>query len=240
MIGASVQAVVSVGRWAVHLAGRPWLVRRCLTVWRHRAMEPRRDPTPRPAPVRPIVWLRLAMVSTLAGLLVACATPTRIAGQGPAFERVGRFAVNLQPVAAAPYAAQGGFSWRDEGRQLRLDLTSPLGSILARIQVEPGFALLVRADGSQDSAADPDALLALVWGHAMPVSGLRSWIRGRVVAGQPVSAMQRDDAGHLTGFEQDGWEVRLSSYDAQGPRRIRLMRQDDQGQWRLQLIVDEP
>ncbi|HXE18797.1 MAG TPA: outer membrane lipoprotein LolB [Castellaniella sp.] len=179
-------------------------------------------------------WLALALI----GLLAACATPGRIAGEGAAFERVGRFAVNLQPVAEAPYAAQGGFSWRDDGRALRLDLTTPLGSVLARIQVEPGQSVLERADGSHEAAADPDALLALIWGHAMPVSGLRAWIRGRPVSGRPVQDARRDGQGRLVAMEQDGWQVELSDYDDQGPRRVRLQRRDDQGQWRLQLIVD--
>jgi hypothetical protein len=39
-------------------------------------------------------------------------------------------------------------------------------------------------------------------------------------------------------MEQDGWQVQLSDYDGEGPRRVRLLRQDDQGQWRLQLVVD--
>jgi outer membrane lipoprotein LolB len=183
-------------------------------------------------------WWRGGLTLLLAGVLAACATPARIGGQGPAFERVGRFAVNLQPVAQAPYAAQGGFSWRDDGRTLRLDLSTPLGSVLARIQVRPGLSVLERADGSHETAANPDALLALVWGHAMPVSGLRAWIRGQPVRGRQAQDVQRDGQGHLTAMEQDGWQVNLSDYDDHGPRRVRLLRQDDQGQWRLQLVVD--
>ena len=190
--------------------------------------------------VRRAVRLRwVALTVIFASLLTACATPQRIGGTGPAFERQGRFAVNLQPAVAAPYAAQGGFSWRDDGRILRLDLVSPLGSILGRIRVEPGLSLLERADGSRESAATPDALLALVWGHPMPVSGLRHWMRGEPAPGLVVDA-QHDDQDHLTALRQDGWDVRLSDYDAQGPGRVRLSRQDDQGQWRLQWIVDRP
>lgn len=181
---------------------------------------------------------RLVCVSLLAAGLAACAAPARIAGQGPAFERMGRFAVNLQPVAQAPYAAQGGFSWRDDGRTLRLDLSTPLGSVLARIQVSPGSAVLERADGSHEAATSPDDLLELIWGHPMPVAGLRYWMRGTADPGQPTQDAQRDEQGRLTQFRQNGWDVRLSSYDAEGPQRIRLFRQDAQGEWRLQFIVD--
>lgn len=192
------------------------------------------------SPVPGLRRMRLCLALCLVFWLAACATPARIAGQGPAFDRVGRFAVNLQPVAQPPYAAQGGFSWRDDGRVLRLDLSSPLGGVLARIQVMPGQAVLERSDGSQESAANADTLLAQVWGHPMPVTGLRSWIQGRASPGSPALAVQHDAQGRLIALQQDGWEIRLSDYDAQGPGRVRLLRQDTQGQWRLQLIVDRP
>lgn len=191
------------------------------------------------------IWRRIGRgarngsAAVLLGVLAACASPGHIGGSEPAFDRVGRFAVNLQPVAQAPYAAQGGFSWRDDGRTLQLDLTSPLGSILARIRVMPRRSILERADGQRDVAATPDALLAQVWGHSMPVAGLRDWIRGELSPGMPTRAVQRDDAGRLIAFEQSDWQVRLSQYDDIGPRRIRLDRHDGEGRWRLQLIVTQ-
>ncbi|MGB6155795.1 outer membrane lipoprotein LolB [Castellaniella sp.] len=177
--------------------------------------------------------LALGFVMWLAG----CATPAHIQGTGSAFDRIGRFAVNLQPVAQSPYAAQGGFSWRDSRDTLQLDLSNPLGSVLARIHVTPQRAVLQRADGSSESAPSPDALLTQVWGHPMPVSGLRSWIQGRTTPNHPVQQVQRDPQGRLQAFQQDGWQVQLSDYDAQGPLRVRLSRHDDQGQWRLQLVM---
>jgi outer membrane lipoprotein LolB len=181
---------------------------------------------------------RLLAAIAVAGWLAGCAAPAHIQGQGPAFDRVGRFAVNLQPVAQPPYAAQGGFSWRDDGRTLRLDLSNPLGSVLARIRVTDHDSVLERADGSRESAPSPDALLTQVWGHPMPVSGLRSWIRGEAEPGHDAGQVRRDGQGRLTALRQDGWDVRLSSYDDQGPLRVRLSRQDAQGQWRLQLVMD--
>ncbi|MFT0533619.1 lipoprotein insertase outer membrane protein LolB [Castellaniella hirudinis] len=183
-------------------------------------------------------FARWCVALGLAVWLAGCATPARIAGQGSAFERVGRFAVNLQPVAQPSYAAQGGFSWRDDGQVLRLDLSTPLGSVLARLRVAPGQAILVRNDGSRESAPSPDQLLAQVWGHPMPVAGLRYWVQGRAAPGLPATDLRRDAQGRLMVLRQDGWEIRLSDYDDQGPGRVRLSRQDAQGQWRLQLIVD--
>jgi outer membrane lipoprotein LolB len=64
-------------------------------------------------------------------------------------------------------------------------------------------------------------------------------MRGETAPGIVVDA-QRDDQDRLASMRQDGWEVRLSAYDDQGPGRVRLSRLDDQGQWRLQLVMDRP
>lgn len=182
---------------------------------------------------------RLLALALVAGLS-ACAAPPRIGGDTAAFERTGRFAVNLQPFSGSAQAVQGGFSWSDDGRTLRLNLSNPLGNTLARIQVEPAHSVLMRADGSRERARDPDALVALVWGHPMPVTGLRAWVRGQPASGPAARSVERDADDHLVALTQDGWDIRLSDYDAQGPRRIRLSRRDAQGQWRLQLRVDAP
>lgn len=182
-------------------------------------------------------FLQVLLSLLLITLLAACAAPGRIGGEGDAFERTGRFAVNLQAFGKAPEAIQGGFSWRDDGHVLRLDLSNPLGSVLARIQVRPGRSILERADGSRDMAPGPDALLAQVWGHPMPVGGLRYWIRG-VAAPGAADQLEHDPQGRLLSLHQDGWHVRLSGHDAQGPLRLRLSRIDEHGQWRLQLVID--
>ena len=183
-------------------------------------------------------WLRILALATATLLLASCATPTRIGGTGPAFERAGRFAVTVQPPDGPAQAAQGNFAWRDTGAALRLDLLSPMGGILARIRVEPGNAVLERANGQRERAASADALLAELWGEAVPVAGLRAWIQGRPWAGSPVGAVQRDDQGRITQLVQDGWTVRLSDYDAQGPGRLRLARDQAGRRLNLQLIAD--
>ncbi|MBV6272892.1 outer membrane lipoprotein LolB [Alcaligenaceae bacterium CGII-47] len=180
-------------------------------------------------------WIGLlAMVLILA----ACATPQRIGGADIAFERVGRFAVTVRAVNAPAQAAQGGFSWRDTGERLSLDLMSPVGNVLAQIQVSAQRAVLVRSDGERTSATDPDALLEQVWGHAVPVAGLRAWIQGQMQPGATPRAIGRDPQGRIVAFKQDGWLVALSDYDARGPLRLRLSRDDTEGEVRVQLIVD--
>lgn len=181
--------------------------------------------------------LGLLGVALLAVVLAGCAGPARIAGEGAAFERTGRFAVNVTEAGGAADAVQGGFAWRDTGQRLRLDLVNPLGSTLARIVVEPSGAVLEHADGSTESASDADALLARVLGTALPVANLRDWLRGRTGAGG-TTHMQRDEQGRPETFSQDGWQLRLSRYDALGPGLLRLERRDGARRISVRLAID--
>jgi len=167
----------------------------------------------------------------------ACATVQRIDdGAADAFSRTGRFALTVQSPDAPPQATQGGFSWNDDGRILRIHLSNPLGSVLAQLRVQADRAVLMRSDGTQAQAQDPDALAARVLGRAVPVSSLRAWLRGQV---QPsVAHVQRDDAGRVVAFTQDGWQVQTSRFDAQGPRLLRLSRHDAGERLQLRLVID--
>lgn len=171
--------------------------------------------------------------------LAACATPQRIGGTGasPAFERTGRFALTVSHSGGGQDAVQGGFAWRDDGRELTLDLANPLGSTLARVQVIPGHALLTRSNGTQEQAPDPDALVEQVLGSPMPVAGLRDWLRGRTGA-SPSSQLEKNEAGQITSFSQNGWRVVLSRYDAQGPGLVQLSRNEASRQIRVRLVID--
>ena len=178
-----------------------------------------------------------ALAAGIAAIIAGCAGPGRIAGDGAAFERSGRFAVNVTDAAAAPEAVQGGFAWRDTGRVLMLDLVNPLGSTLARIQVDARGATLERTDGSTETAPDADALVAQVLGTPLPVSSLRDWLQGRAGEGA-VSNMERDAQGRPESFTQEGWQLRFSRYDALGPGLLRLDRRDGSRRISVRLAID--
>lgn len=181
---------------------------------------------------------RLLAVAGLAAL-GGCASPARILSgeQSALLNRTGRFAVSVDYSGGKQEAVQGGFAWQDTGRQLTLDLANPMGTTLARVTVQPGSALLVRADGSRQSAPSADALIEQVLGSPMPVGGLRYWLRGET-APQGVSHAQRDPQGRFTYFEQSGWLVQLSRYDAQGPLLLRMNRNESQRSISVRLVVD--
>lgn len=188
------------------------------------------------------LWLKRARLWWCAAfmglLLTACATPQRIGGgTAEAFDRTGRFALNVQYFDGKRDAVQGGFAWHDEGSRLRLDLANPLGSTLARVDVSPGQAILTHSDGRQERAQHPDALVELVLGSPMPVAGLRDWLQGKT-GNDPVEGLQKNEAGQITAFSQNGWRAQLSRYDSQGPRLLQLSRKDAHRDISLRLVVD--
>lgn len=163
-------------------------------------------------------------------LLAACATPPPVdvpddlisAG---ALSRTGRFSVRVEPVGGAADAVQGGFAWYDAGTHLLLDLNSPLGAAMARVEVEPdGTAVLTEANGQRTVAPNADALVAKVLGSPIPVRELRYWLRGRMPAQPAARITERDNQGRPLAFTQAGWLVRISAYDASGPLRLQLHR----------------
>lgn len=185
--------------------------------------------------------LRFGAAAALAAL-AACATPRPEALSdmtGDAFSRAGRFAITVMHADGQPEAVQGGFVWRDDGRNYRLDLTSPLGSTEARVDGRPGSALLTRADGSTLRAVNPDALVEDALGSPVPVSGMRDWLRGRLSASQPTD-LKHDAQGRPESFGQDGWQAHLSRYDAQGPQLLVLRREEPRRSISVRLVVDAP
>ena len=177
-------------------------------------------------------------------VLAGCATPLLpVSESAPAesastLSRSGRFAMKSEVFGKQPQAVQGGFVWLDRGRLLTLDLTNPMGTVLARVEVGPQGALLQESNGTVTRAAHPDALVRQVLGEEIPVSGLRSWMRGLVAPGFSAEDLSRND-GRIARFRQSGWMIELSRYDEQGPRLLVMTRQDGERAVTLRLVVDQ-
>ncbi len=75
----------------------------------------------------------------------------------------------------------GRFNFEVRGPQQVLELSSPLGTTVARIEIEPGGARATGAQMQEVRGADADALTEQLLGWRLPVSGLADWIEGRPV-----------------------------------------------------------
>ena len=188
------------------------------------------------------VWgKRFAAVMILLWL-TGCAAPvpdSNTAGQ-EAFLRYGRFALKAEDFNRNPEAVQGGFTWRDTGVRVSLDLTDPMGSVIARLIVERSGATLTRSNGEQIYAKTPDALMQAVLGQNVPVDLLRTWLRTINTPLPGMSMVLKDPEGRVQLFEQSGWRVQLSRFDELGPQLLVLTQSNGSKNIVIRLVVDKP
>jgi len=138
--------------------------------------------------------------------------------------------------------SSGRFTLSVGADRLVLDLSSPVGTTLARIDVGAHGATLRTADnGVTRHGGDAEALALEVLGWPLPAAGIGDWIEGRPASGRPSLATERD--GVLTAFEQDGWSIEIAERFAAGsPRRIVISRpaRAPAPAITLRLVLDEP
>lgn len=92
-----------------------------------------------------------------------------------------------------------------------MNLSTPLGSVLAQARWAPGSVVLVTPRGEQ-RFADLNALTHEVLGESIPVAALFDWLRGRPWPGAPSEPLPSTASGSAIGFLQLGWSVNLSKF----------------------------
>ncbi len=179
-------------------------------------------------------WLIVLFATLLASCATAPeATPDRV--------HTGRFSA-VATQGDRRESVSGRFSMEVRGDRRRIDLATPLGTTVARIEVGPNGAS-ANGPGMQEARGpDADALAEQLLGWRLPVSGLSDWIEGRPVPSRP--ARVERDGSRLALIEQDGWTVRLAeTFPASDrPRLIILERAASPPAPGvvLRLVVDDP
>lgn len=194
---------------------------------------------------------RLALLCVAAPLwLAACAsiTPSRSfdAGETARSEQyTGRFAANYTRYGRNE-GVQGSFRWEEQGRNVRLDLVSPLGQTLAVVTSTPSGATLDLPNEQPRNAPEVDSLMEQALGFSLPVSGMRDWMHGRAATGAPAQ-ITRDDKGRPDTLRQNGWTVRYVAWQdtSEGvattsprPRRIDMARDGNDSPLSVRLVID--
>lgn len=137
----------------------------------------------------------------------ACASvpPSAVSVTGEALS--GRLAVRVDASeGVAARSENAAFELQGNAEAGRLNLATPLGSVVAQARWAPGSVMLVTPQGER-RFADLDALTQEVLGESVPVAALFDWLRGRPWpgAGSVVTAEP--------GFTQLGWSVSLARFD---------------------------
>ena len=148
---------------------------------------------------------RVALTSLLA-LLVACTSLPRAPTDGDVLS--GRLSVQVETEpGSTPRTVSAAFELSGNPRNGRLDLTNPLGSVMAQASWAPGTVVMKTPQATTDYP-DLDSLTREVLGESLPVAALFDWLRGRP---WPDAPSQPDPAA--AGFEQLGWAVNLARFD---------------------------
>ncbi len=176
-------------------------------------------------------WLACAVVA----LTAACASVSP-----PERSYAGRFSATTV-LAAERQNLSGRFSLEIRGGQKTLDLATPIGTTLARVEInEDGARVIGQAQVIR--GPDADALTEQMLGWRLPVNGLADWIEGRPAPGRP-ARVERNETG-ISLIEQDGWTIRISEFFASEsrPRRLSLERPTagTRPAVSVRLILDDP
>lgn len=120
-------------------------------------------------------------------------------------------------------AASASFRWQHAPPRDALDLTTPMGQIVAQLSgdADAHEARVKFADGRAMEAADFGTLTERALGFPLPVGGLAAWIRGGPHGATPFAA-EVDDQGRVVVLRQDGWEVVFEYDEAATPARLRM------------------
>lgn len=143
-------------------------------------------------------------------VLSACASLPRPVDRPGGDTFTGRMAVRTDTGAdAGARSTTAAFELSGSPDAGSLDLASPLGTVLGRAQWSPGRVELITPQGRAEYPS-LDALTREVLGEPVPVEALFDWLKGRAWRGAP--SVPRP--APAVGFEQLGWTVDLSEFEA--------------------------
>ncbi len=120
----------------------------------------------------------------------------------------------LKLAAFGQESAQGvnvAFDLQGNPKQGQLDMSTPMGTLVAQVRWQESKATLTTADGAE-SYDSLDALTQRVLGESLPVATMMSWLQGRPA---PAPAWTTALAGQTSPkqFVQAGWQVDLRELD---------------------------
>jgi len=114
----------------------------------------------------------------------------------------------------------GSFTWVHDATHDAIDLSSPLGQMLAKLEGGADGVMVRLPDGRTQSAATWRELTERAFGVTIPVDGLAAWVRGVPRKAAPFT-VERDSRGRVALLRQQGWDVVYSYADDAAERPFR-------------------
>ncbi len=160
--------------------------------------------------------------------------PTRT--YADSIDLAGRISVRYQ-VNDKDEALHGGFTWTQNRDRTQVTLLSPLGQVIALIDVDPNGATLKQGGQPPRQASDVDALVEATLGWPLPISGLRDWLQGFAIDANGNRFIAQPPAAEVT--TRDEWRIGYNTWQDMRPKRIDLDRRTTQaGDVSIRLVID--
>jgi len=128
----------------------------------------------------------------------------------------GRLSVQYSDPNGQKEQLHGRFEWIERGPETEVTLTDPLGQAVARILSDALQTSITLRSGETYSGTTPEALTARTLGWALPLSGMRQWLRGQASADAEV---ERTATGRISLMRQNGWTIQYVNVADDPPGR---------------------
>lgn len=194
-------------------------------------------------------WSRaatLALACSTAVVATGCASlapPTPVeptAGASVEHYR-GRFSVRYEQ-NGEPRNTYGNFDWQQSGDNATLQLLDPLGQTQAIVRENPRSASLELPGKAPLTGARLDDVMRDALGFALPVGGMRYWLRMQGAPGSQASIERDPQTQRPTHLKQDGWTIDYQAYFDGTPLRVKrvdLSREAGGAPLAVRLVIDE-
>lgn len=195
---------------------------------------------------RPIRVMTLALACASAVLATGCASlapPVPVTPpDGTSVEHYrGRFAVRYEQ-NGEPRNTYGNFDWQQSGENATVQLLDPLGQTQAIVRENPRSASLELPGKAPLTGPRLEDVMHDALGFALPVGGLRYWLRMQSAPGSPASIERDPQTQRPTHLKQDGWTIDYQAYFDGSPLRVKrldLSRELDGSPLAVRLVIDE-
>ena len=171
-------------------------------------------------------------------MLSACASappPAEIPPR-PARESILRFELSGRVIIRqGAHADTMRLTWQHSDAEDAMGFSSAL-MVVAELQRDASGARWTTADGERFEARNADQLLARITDQPVPIESLSRWVLGRVKAGVPAT---RDKMGRLLEAVEEGWTVRVLSYETELPEALPSSIEVEHGPLRIRLAIEE-
>ncbi|MEC5385843.1 outer membrane lipoprotein LolB [Uliginosibacterium sp. H3] len=174
------------------------------------------------------------------GLLTACASappPPVAIPPRPARESIQRFGLSGRAIIRQSARADTmRLTWEHSVAEDAIGFSSSLGMVVAELQRNASGARWMTADGERFEARSADQLMARITDQPVPLEALSRWVVGRVGNGATAT---RDAKGRLLEAVDQGWSVRVLSYETELPEALPSTIEVEHGALRIRLAIEE-